>query len=396
MRHLTADYIFPVSGPPIKNGVVTVDDTGYVIAVSEYDLAEHDTIEVEYHQGVICPGFINAHCHLELSHLEGKIPEKTGLPGFLGQVIKLRASNESEIMRTIEQQDHLMWEDGIVAVGDISNTNHTFRQKAQSPISYYTFIEAFDFLPQNAQREWDKALALGKELERVLPTANYSIVPHAPYSVSDKLFKLMGDLCYDRDGVISLHNQETPSENEMHKDGKGALLDLFNSLGIDLSNWKATGFNSLPSVAVHLPKCVKILLVHNTYTTKEDIRWAHAYSKMMYWCFCPNANLYIENSLPDIPTFIEEDCKCVLGTDSLSSNHQLSILEEMKTITAHFPNIPFTTQLQWATKNGAELLGFQHDMGTLEPGKLPGVVVIDGFDLNGMKLTKHSTARKIA
>lgn len=396
MRHLTADYIFPVFGPPIKNGVVTISETGQVIAVSEYDLAEHASIEVEYHKGVICPGFINAHCHLELSHLKGQIPEKTGLPSFLGQVVQLRETDENEILRQIEEQDHLMWKNGIMAVGDISNTNHTFRQKAQSLVHYYTFIEAFDFLPQNTEREWEKATALINELEELLPTASYSIVPHAPYSVSQKLFKLIGDLCYEKDGVVSLHNQETPSENEMYLEGKGELLELFKGMGIDYSKWKATGFNSLPSVAVHLPKCVKILLVHNTYSTKEDIDWAHKYSNMIYWCFCPNANLYIENKLPDIPTFIEQDCKCVLGTDSLSSNHQLSILEEMKTISSHFPQIPFTTQLEWTTKNGAELLGFTKDLGTLEPGKIPGLILIEEFDSDNLSLTNRSRVKKLA
>ncbi len=395
MRHLTADYIFPVSLPPIKNGVVSVNESGQIVAVSEYDLAEHASIEVEYHKGAICPGFVNAHCHLELSHLKGKIPEKTGLPGFLSQVVQLRESDENDILRQIEEQDHLMWSEGIMAVGDISNTNHSFRQKAQSPIHYYTFIEAFDFIPENTEREWNKAIELGRELEDLLPTASYSIVPHAPYSVSEKLFKLIGNTCYEKDGVVSLHNQETPSENEMYLEGKGELLELFKGMGIDYSKWKTTGFNSLPSVAVHLPKCVKILLVHNTCSTKEDIQWAHKYSNMVYWCFCPNANLYIESRLPDIPIFIKENCKCVIGTDSLSSNHQLSILEEMKTITQQFPAIPFTTQLEWATKNGAELLGFQKQLGSIEPGKTPGIVLIEEFDTETLVLTDKSTSRRL-
>lgn len=373
-----------------------IDSMGGVVAVTEHNPVKYEPYELEYHKGAICPGFVNAHCHLELSHLKGRIPEKTGLPKFLKQVVQLREVKESEIQEAINHEDQQMWDNGIVAVGDISNTNHTFAKKQESPINYYTFIEAFDFMPHNAEREWDKSIALGKEIEALDKEAKYSIVPHAPYSVSPKLFKLIGDLCYDKDGVISLHNQETPSENEMFLNKSGELLEVFQSFGIDYADWKASGFNSMSSVLVHLPKCVKMLLVHNTCSTKEDIRWAHAYSKMIYWCFCPNANLYIEDKLPDIPLFIEEGCKCVLGTDSLSSNHQLSILEEMKTISSHFPDVPFVTQLEWATKNGAELLGFHKTIGTLEAGKQPGINLIEGFDVKNMKLGSNASVRKLA
>lgn len=393
MRYLTADIVFPVSSEPIKNGVVVLNDKGWVVSVTGYDPVTYEAFELEYYKGAICPGFVNAHCHLELSHLKGRIPEKTGLPEFLRQVVQLRDVKEEDILAAIDREDQFMLENGIVAVGDISNTNYTFARKKESPIDYYTFIEAFDFLPDNAEKEWNKALSLSEKLGN---EAKHAIVPHAPYSVSEKLFKYIGDLCYETDGVVSLHNQETPSENEMFQNKSGELLEVFQSFGIDYSNWKPSGFNSMSSVVVHLPKCVKILLVHNTCSTREDIKWAHAYSKMVYWCFCPNANLYIEDKLPNIPMFIEEGCKCVLGTDSLSSNHQLSILEEMKTISDNFPQIPFITQLDWATKNGAELLGFQKTLGSIEAGKRPGINLIEDFDLEKMCLGKNAQVKKLA
>jgi cytosine/adenosine deaminase-related metal-dependent hydrolase len=97
-------------------------------------------------------------------------------------------------------------------------------------------------------------------------------------------------------------------------------------------------------------------------------------------CLCPKANLYIENRLPNIPLFVNEGMKLTLGTDSLASNDSLSILEEMKTISKHFPQISFETMLNWATKNGAELLGMEKEIGTIEKEKTPGLNLIKGMD----------------
>jgi cytosine/adenosine deaminase-related metal-dependent hydrolase len=394
MKYYTADYIFPVTSEPVKNGVVGVEEDGTIVEVSEYDPIKYEDKELEYHKGAICPGFVNAHCHLELSHMLGRIPEKTGLPEFLRKVVTMREVDESEIFEAIDKSDQTMWENGISAVGDISNTSHTFKRKKESPIQYFNFLEAFDFLPQNTDKEWERITKVSDELTEIDPDAKQTIVPHAPYSVSPQLFKLIGERCYEKDGVISLHNQETPGENEMFLNKSGALFEFFQSLGLDFSDWKATGHPSLSSVLVYLPKCLRMVLIHNTCSAREDIQWAHKYSNQIFWCFCPNANLYIENRLPNIPLFIEENCKCVLGTDSLSSNHQLSILEEMKTISKHFPEIPFTTLLKWATINGAELLGFK-ELGSLEVGKKPGLVLLEGIDLEKPKLTEHSKSTRL-
>ena len=121
-----------------------------------------------------------------------------------------------------------------------------------------------------------------------------------------------------------------------------------------------------------MPYDRNLILVHNTFTSASDIQWAEYYSKQLYWCFCPNANLYIENKLPDYKLFLDAKVKIVIGTDSLASNAGLSILDELKTISKHCPQISFEELLTWATKNGAEALQFS-DFGTFEKNKIPGV-----------------------
>jgi len=128
----------------------------------------------------------------------------------------------------------------------------------------------------------------------------------------------------------------------------------------------------------YLPQESPLLLVHNTFTSKQDIETAEEQHQNLYWCFCPKANLYIENKLPQIDLFFELGVKCTLGTDSLASNNSLSIWEEILSIRKAFPKIPLNTLINWATINGAQFLGIDNQFGSFEVGKKPGVNWIKG------------------
>ena len=139
-----------------------------------------------------------------------------------------------------------------------------------------------------------------------------------------------------------------------------------------------------------------VILVHNTFTKQEDIDYVNQNKpkiRLVSFCLCPNANLYIENTLPPVDMLIKNNCNIVVGTDSLASNHQLSILEELKTISKIFPGISTETLLQWATINGAKALQMEKSLGSFEKGKKPGIVLIE--NIAGEKITSTSRARKI-
>jgi aminodeoxyfutalosine deaminase len=401
MRFIKADYIFPISTAPVKNGVVVLKENGVIEEVLDEN-AQKDfpqDARVEKHEGIICPGFVNVHCHLELSHMKGIIPKGTGLPGFIKAINSKRNASPEIIAEAIAKAEDEMIENGIVAVGDICNTADTIEQKKKGRLKYYNFIEIYDLHPSRA----DEAFENGKKLSEEFKAAGLksSIVPHAPYSVTPKLLKHIYEYSYVKNSVISIHNQETASEDEMFKEGKGELLETLHSFGDIYKDWKPTGFNSLPSSVVHLPKCNSILLIHNTYTNKEDINWTQLYTMLSWWCFCPKANLYIENHLPDFQLFIDMSCRVVVGTDSLASNDTLSILEELKTISAS--SQPLTsdirhvdTLLKWATLNGAELLGFKKELGSIEKGKKPGLNLITNINTASSTLTEFSKIEKLA
>jgi cytosine/adenosine deaminase-related metal-dependent hydrolase len=123
----------------------------------------------------------------------------------------------------------------------------------------------------------------------------------------------------------------------------------------------------------HLNPTKNLLLVHNTFTKKEDIVWAEKFHQELYWCLCPNANLYIENIVPKLSDFLSQNCKMVIGTDSLASNHSLSIVNEMNTLLRNFNWVKMADILKWATYNGAESLGIQDKFGGFIKGKNSGL-----------------------
>lgn len=416
MRRLSADYIFPIASEPIKNGVITVDTDGTIIGV------EHPIqgVETEHYEGVICPGFINTHCHLELSHMRSQIRQNLGMAGFIKAIISERAKfSEEQIEHAIADAEKEMIENGIVAVGDISNNNSTFKQKAKGNLLYHTFIEVFDLNPKKAEESFNRGLALFQEASQISNLkSQISIVPHAPYTVSESLLQLINEHAAKANSIISIHNQESEAESELLISHSGPIYETFKALDINTDLIRKTGVNSLKSTLLHLKYASKILLVHNTYTSREDIIWAReemedgrwklgngnfevtyentpyltSHVSHLYWCTCPSANLYIENKLPDYIHFIEENATVTIGTDSLASNWSLSILDELKSISKYYPDIPLQTLLLWATKNGANFLGFD-SLGTIEKGKKPGLNLLTGID--DLKITKQTKVVKL-
>jgi cytosine/adenosine deaminase-related metal-dependent hydrolase len=389
IRHVSADFIIPVSGVPLKKGIVSIDDRGEIINLYESSAAAAITGAVEYLEGIIVPGFINSHCHLELSHMMGKIAVGEGLLAFLNKVIRQRSSDENDIIDAMSKADRTMHENGIVAVGDISNNLLSKSINEASPLHYHTFVEFLGFNPRNAGSIYNEALEL---LRNFLPLP-VSLAPHAPYSVSKDLLKLFQKNTEGHSELTSIHNQESEDENELYRYKTGKFLDFYKNLNLNIDFFKAQARNSIQSIIPLFSPKQRILLVHNTYTSLKDVYFASRFNRDIHWCFCPKANIYIEGRLPKIEMFLFHDFNITVGTDSLASNDKLCILSELKAIKEHFPSLSFTETIRWATINGARFLGIDQRYGSIEPGKKPGLNLIT--NTNGLELTADSEVRKI-
>jgi len=389
MKSFRADYVFPVHADPIKNGVVTIDDYGRIISVSDIPPPDAKANEVEHLKGIICPGFVNTHCHLELSHLKDKLPQGKGLINFIKDIQAVRNADNATILKAAEKADKEMYDNGIVAVGDISNSNVSIPVKGKSKIYYHTFVEAFSFIPGKAQETFDKALSLLSEFKQL----SSSVTPHAPYSVSKDLFKLIKKYTDTHTNLLSIHNQESEDENKFYRYRLGGFLDLYEHFGIDISYFKSQARNSLQSILPLLSNKQDILFVHNTCTNLKDIYFIKRFDRKVHFCFCPGANQYIENKLPKIDLFVDQGFNLTLGTDSLASNNKLCILNEMRLIQEKFPAISTAKLIEWGTANGARYLGIDDEKGTLEVGKTPGLNLITGLD--GLKITSDSKVKRL-
>jgi cytosine/adenosine deaminase-related metal-dependent hydrolase len=389
-RKFKADKLFDGYSFPEDGKVLITDENGTVEAIVPFADAGDD---VQHLEGILSPGLINCHCHLELSHLKNVIPPHTGLIDFLCSVVTKRDFSPEIIQQEIIKAEKEMYDNGIAAVGDIGNTADTADVKSKSKIRWQNFVEVLSFTDAKAEENFKHYQKVAETLETRLQTSpstssglkhRTSLVPHAPYSISPKTFQLINEATKGQ--VISIHNQEHPAEDELYKTGGGDYMKLFKIFGIDKSPFPVTGKSSIRSALPYFNNGQTILLVHNTFMPEEDVIWANEYAatnglKLVY-CLCINANLYIENKVPPIDMLMKHNCHIVLGTDSYSSNWQLSIAKEMEAILSvtRFKTVTRIEQvLQWATSYGAKALGWENELGSFEKGKKPGVIVLNSI-----------------
>ncbi|MBL7935638.1 MAG: amidohydrolase family protein [Bacteroidia bacterium] len=375
MRYITATQVFSGKEFLPINTILVLNDNGLIT-----DITTKETIEssnIEHFEGIICPGFINTHCHLELSHLKNLIKQHTGIVDFGLTVMKHRNDFSTELQQeAMHLADQEMQIQGIVAVGDISNTNDSIKTKQQSNIYYHTFVELIGLNPERANIVFDTGKQLLLEYSKA--QLSVSLAPHAPYSASLELIKKITDNCLLLNKPTSIHNQESKAENEFFNSKTGDYLRLYETIKIPVDYFKPTQKSSMQSVISAFNNQVRTLLVHNTFTNQNDLEIAKSVHSELYWCLCPHANLYIENTLPDIELLISNNCRLTLGTDSLASNTNLSIIEEINCILKHQPSTSIEILLNAATYNGAKFLGIESEFGLIEKNRKGGINLIKG------------------
>lgn len=221
-------------------------------------------------------------------------------------------------------------------------------------------------------------------MEKQFQTSNHqiqiSIVPHAPYSVSENLWALLAPSFQHK--TISIHNQETKDEDELFKSGTGDFIRMYEMMKMDNRFYKPYGKSSVQAYLHHFAKAQNVILVHNTFTGEDDIAYVNQQEQNYFFCLCPQANRYIENALPPVNLLKKSNCRIVLGTDSLASNHALNLLDEMRLLQQNFLNITLAELLHWATFNGATALQMSNTLGSFEKGKRPGINLIAGVHEN--------------
>lgn len=391
MKHFSAQYIFTNEGPPLKRGIVSVKSDGTIAGVEDSggNLSERES--AEFHNGIIIPGLVNCHCHLELSHMKGRFVPGSGLAEFLKNFRTKRENGNETMLFSAAEADREMYSGGVVLCADICNTRMTFDIKKKSRIKYISLLEVFGLQPEKAGRRMDEVLQLaGIARDYNLP---FSIVPHAAYSISLTLFRLLKEAT-ENNRITSLHFMETEAEKSFLKYYDGPLMESYRDSELLPENQEIVSDHA-EAVLEEVTPSGNLILVHNTFADRTTIKKVRK-RENLYWCLCPRANMYIEDHVPPVDLLTGEGCRIVIGTDSLASNDSLDILAELKVLQAHFPEIPLAELVRWATLNGATALRQENTYGSIRRGKKPGLLLLQDVDLQNMRLLPETRVRRLA
>lgn len=392
MRRYSANYIFPVTQQPIKNGIVEVDDNGKVLNIIIPNEEFREIHSTEFHNGVIVPGFVNAHCHIELSHLKDQLPRGLGLPGFIKAVAEHRTNDSSVIFKSICDSIKELEFTGTVAVGDICNTTDTLNFKLSSKINFYNFIEVFGINPSKSDFVISAANIIKDSFESSY-NGFTSITPHSTYSLSNVLWEKLSKEIEKTDSSVTIHYGESMAEYEFLSKGTGLLLERYNALGVPFD--VPMGLSPKHMVMTRIPKNAEVLFVHNTFAAIDELLELSKFFRKATFVTCPESNLIIEGQLPNLSAMAQSGLRIAIGTDSLASATTLSMLYHINLLLNNYPNITFAEILKWATLNGAEALQFAHKFGSIDIGKTPGLNLITHFDFNNMRPTANSTVKRL-
>lgn len=376
MRRIASHYAL-INGALQRDIVIELDDNGVILNVLHATSLDSMS-SVEFYPGILIPGMVNAHCHLELSYLRGEIAEHSGFAGFARAIGQVRNNfTAEERIHAASVADARMWAEGVEAVADIANDELIMEIKERSNIEYHTMFEHFGLT--NTSTTETQALALRHN--------DSSATPHSTYSLQDAPFK---QLCKG-EGLLSIHLLESDDESELYRGG-GSLWAWYERMG-----WECDflGYGSpARRVVQSTPRDRAMLLVHATRATKEDVELIESHTHSATWVLCPESNRYISRLTPPVAMLRDMGARIAVGTDSLASARSLSMIDNLRQLGNIAPT-PLNELLTLATLNGAVALGIDAEKGSFEVGKRPGVVVIEGADLQNLRLTPNTTTRRL-
>jgi cytosine/adenosine deaminase-related metal-dependent hydrolase len=364
---LSTSWIVPVEGPPLERGQVAVDD-GTIVWVGEATSpkAPSGTLR-DLGPGILLPGLVNAHCHLELSHLRGRVDSTRGFTAWVEELVRIRGEETEAIRRATLEAIRSLESTGTVAVGDVSNTLVHLDLLAESSLSAVVFYELLGWDPKEATRILEAAEA--RLTVEDLKGVDVRLAAHAPHSVSPALFEGLRR----RGGPASLHLAESREESRFLLTGEGEWRDFLNRRGLH--------------VPFRAPKTSPVRYVDSLGALRRGLVAAHCVhvdgedrallgERGVAVAVCPRSNRRLGVGIPPVPELRRAGVALCLGTDSLASADTLNLLDDAVALHQEFPELEPSAILRMATAGGAEALGFT-DLGSISPGKRAALLFED-------------------
>ncbi len=319
----------------------------------------------------VLPGLVNAHSHLELSHLRGRVPPSDEFVTWIRDVVALRreqpdsqgADVKAGIVAGIAEATRF----GTALVGDISNTLLPLQALAESDLAAVVFYELIRFNAPDPEGFVDEACARIDALaqsERV----RIGLAAHAPYSVAPSVFRAIRRAVDRRLGrPCSVHLSESRDEVEFIRHGRGAWREFLQEAGAWDPAWTAPAVSPVEFLDESGFLDARVIAVHGVQMTLSDL--ARLAARGTTLVACPRSNAYTGAGAPPIADFYASGVPVAIGTDSLASTADLNLFAELAMMRARAPDVPACRLLDSATRQGARALGFEEDYGTIEPGR---------------------------
>ena len=349
-------------GSWLAHGTVTVAE-GRVVAVDRTARATDSTFTADHGPGVIMPALVNAHTHLSLSALAGKIEMGEGFLTWVRKLVEVRRNLPADAATAaMEAAVNRLRETGVALVGEFGPHIPVAPALAAAGIAGTIWLE---FLGNDQDLPF-LPLPVGE--------VDFAYAGHAPHTASPSLLQHIKETDRRLRRRFSLHLAESKEEVDFLATGKGEWAGFLHEMGRDFSSWDCWGRRPVELAARLGLLDGETIAVHCLLVTPEEIQLLARSGSHL--CLCPRSNWSLHGRLPDIPAFLETGFAPALGTDSLASTESLSMFDEMRFVAGRYSMLSPDTILAMATVNGARVLG-RPDLGTIGPGQTARLVYVD-------------------
>lgn len=365
-----AAWVLPIERPPIREGWLLVRD-GLIVDVGSGSGPRADAV-VTLGAVAVLPGLVNAHTHLELSWMRGRVPPAERMSSWIRALMALRKDVHRDDPLAMAAGVAEARRSGTAIVGDITNTFASAHALSAGPLRGYIFYELLGFNhPRPIERVEEAAAMVRDARSRGLLA---SVVPHAPYSVSRALFSAIADVAASEQWVTSVHVAESAEEIEFLKTGGGPWRDLIESLGVWNADWQVPGTGPIAYLQRLGIITSRTLVVHGVQLTDRELQRLRDIGATVVTC--PRSNEWVGAGHPPIARFFASGVRVAVGTDSLASCPDLNLFSELAAMRRLAPQVSASQILHSATLAGAEALASADEYGSLLPGRRADVLAV--------------------
>jgi cytosine/adenosine deaminase-related metal-dependent hydrolase len=380
-----ARLVFPVSSPPIRDGVVVVADRRIVQVGEAAGASAVGASEIQDLGNVaLLPGLVNAHTHLEFSKLVAPLGEPGMVfPDWIREVIRYRWSLTerygasmfaSAVYSGLEQS----YRAGTRRLGEIATGDWSLAPFAEADFAGTLFHELIGLRQERAESLLAQLPAMLDTDDRFQSTDDWQrgLSPHAPYTVHPQLFAGAVQFATERGLPLAFHLAESREELELLHSGSGPFLSLLTDLGAWDADAIPRGTRPIDYLQTLAASGARSLVIHGNYLQADEQALLGQHADRLSVVYCPRTHAFFGHERHPLPALLKAGARVALGTDSRASNPDLSILAEMRHVARTFPDVSPATILAMGTLHGAQALGCDATHGSLQPGKTADFITV--------------------